>query len=49
MAWDNDRTNFDRNLAAVIGVDHFDPREIYGLQTAVNDASAIVYSFKRNH
>ncbi len=44
MQWDSNKTNFDRNLAVVIGIDigidHYDSRGIHDLQTAVNDANA---------
>ncbi|MBD2605956.1 caspase family protein [Scytonema hofmannii FACHB-248] len=41
MTWDNNRTNFERNLAVVIGIDRYDSRGIHDLQTAVSDANAI--------
>ncbi|MBD2065984.1 caspase family protein [Leptolyngbya sp. FACHB-671] len=55
MAWDNDRTNFERNLAVVIGIDRYDSRGIHNLQTAVSDANAIAnllrdeYGYKDEH
>ena len=55
MQWDNNRTNFDRNLAVVIGIDRYDSRGIHDLQTAVSDANAIAnllrdeYGYKDEH
>jgi Caspase domain len=41
MWWKENRTNFDRNLAVVIGIERYDSQGIHDLQTAVNDANAI--------
>ncbi|MBN3907865.1 MAG: caspase family protein [Nostoc sp. NMS1] len=41
MTWDNNRTNFERNLAVVIGIDRYDSRGIHDLQTAVSDTNTI--------
>jgi WD40 repeat protein/uncharacterized caspase-like protein len=55
MTWDNKRTNFERNLAVVIGIDRYDSRGIHDLQTAVSDANAIAnllrdqYGYKDEH
>ncbi|WP_414622819.1 caspase family protein [Calothrix sp. CCY 0018] len=55
MMWDNKRTNFERNLAVVIGIDRYDSRGIHDLQTAVSDAIAIAnllrdeYGYKDEH
>jgi WD40 repeat protein/energy-coupling factor transporter ATP-binding protein EcfA2 len=40
MIWSLDRTNFDRNIAVVIGIDNYQ-NGIHQLKTAVNDARAI--------
>ena len=41
MAWEYDRTNFDRNLAVVIGIDRYNSESIHDLSTPVSDARAI--------
>jgi len=40
MIWSLNRTNFDRNIAVVIGIDNYQ-NGIHQLKTAVNDARAI--------
>ena len=40
-AWKGNRANFDRNLAVVIGIDHYSNASIQKLTTAISDASAI--------
>jgi uncharacterized caspase-like protein/energy-coupling factor transporter ATP-binding protein EcfA2 len=40
-AWDSNRAGFDRNLAVVIGIDHYSNDSIRDLSTAVDDARAI--------
>ncbi|MEJ1933545.1 caspase family protein, partial [Nostoc sp. NIES-2111] len=55
MQWEESRTNFDRNLAVVIGIDHYISDGIHDLQTAVSDANAIAnllrdeYGYKDEH
>lgn len=39
--WETTRTNFDRNLAVVIGIDQYQSSSIHDLRTAVSDAQAI--------
>jgi WD40 repeat protein len=41
MHWEYDKTNFDRNLAVVIGIDHYKSDSIHDLSTPVNDARAL--------
>ncbi|MGL5133571.1 MAG: caspase family protein, partial [Planktothrix sp.] len=41
MPWNYERTNFDRNLAVVIGIDHYKNKSIHDLKTPVSDAKAI--------
>ncbi|MEH1952568.1 hypothetical protein [Nostoc sp.] len=41
MQWEENRTNFDRNLAVVIGINRYDSNGIHDLKTAVGDAIAI--------
>ena len=41
VKWDSDRTNFDRNLAVVIGIDRYKSDSIHDLSTPVNDARAL--------
>ncbi|MCU0535727.1 MAG: hypothetical protein MUD14_17695 [Hydrococcus sp. Prado102] len=41
MAWEYDKTNFDRNLAVIIGIDRNDNDNIHDLSTPVSDACAI--------
>ncbi|HBW56587.1 MAG TPA: hypothetical protein DEF27_01805, partial [Oscillatoriales bacterium UBA8482] len=41
MPWKYERTNFDRNLAVVIGIDHYKNKSIHNLKTPVSDAKAI--------
>lgn len=41
MAWEYDKTNFDRNLAVVIGIDHYKSDSIHDLSTPVSDARAL--------
>ncbi|MEG4596519.1 caspase family protein [Microcoleus sp. F8_C2] len=54
MAWKDTRTNFTRNLAVVIAVDHYENKSIRDLSTPVNDASAIAdlletdYAYKQD-
>ncbi len=38
--WAQNRTNFDRNLAVVIGIDRYDDENIHDLSTPVSDANA---------
>ncbi len=39
--WAENRSNFDRNLAVVIGIDHYQNGNIHDLSTPVNDANAL--------
>ena len=39
--WEDDKTNFDRNLAVVIGIDFYNIDGIHNLSTPVSDARAI--------
>jgi len=54
MAWKDTRTNFTRNLAVVIAVDHYENKSIRDLSTPVNDAFAIAnlletdYAYKQD-
>jgi WD40 repeat protein len=41
MVWGNGITNFDRNLAIVIGIDVYKSKDIHHLSTAVSDAEAV--------
>jgi uncharacterized caspase-like protein len=41
MQWEYNRTNFDRNLAVVIGINHYQSDSIHDLSTPVSDARAI--------
>ena len=42
MAWEYNKTNFDRNLAVVIGIDSYKNHpQIHRLRTPVNDAKAL--------
>ncbi|HEY9833849.1 MAG TPA: caspase family protein [Stenomitos sp.] len=41
MAWEYDKTNFDRNLAVVIGIDRYKSESIQNLRTPVSDARAL--------
>ncbi|MDZ8237242.1 MAG: caspase family protein [Nostoc sp. ChiQUE01a] len=41
MQWEENKTNFDRNLAVVIGINSYNSNGIHDLKTAVGDASAI--------
>ncbi len=53
MQWEENRTNFDRNLAVVIGINRYDSNGIHDLKTAVGDAIAIAdllekeYAYKK--
>ena len=53
MQWEENRTNFDRNLAVVIGIDRYNSNGIHDLKTAVGDAIAIAdllekeYAYKK--
>ena len=53
MQWEENRTNFDRNLAVVIGIDCYNSNGIHDLKTAVGDAIAIAdlleeeYAYKK--
>lgn len=55
MRWDQSRTNFERNLAVVIGIDRYNSKGIHDLRTAVSDASAIAdllekeYAFEKTN
>ena len=54
MVWKDDRPNFTRNLAVVIGVDDYENKSIHNLSTPVSDASAIAdlletdYAYKQD-
>ncbi|MEP0924352.1 hypothetical protein [Leptolyngbya sp. ST-U4] len=48
-AWDSNRGNFDRNLAVVIGIDHYSNDSIRDLSTAVSDARAIADLLKQQY
>jgi hypothetical protein len=39
--WPADRTNFDRNLAVVIGIDRYENPNIHDLSTPVSDANVL--------
>jgi WD40 repeat protein len=39
--WEYDKTNFDRNLAVVIGIDRYNSDSIHDLSTPVSDARAL--------
>ncbi len=39
--WEYDKTNFDRNLAVVIGIDRYNSESIQNLRTPVSDARAL--------
>jgi WD40 repeat protein len=41
MHWEYDKTNFDRNLAVVIGIDLYKSESIHDLRTPVSDARAL--------
>jgi WD40 repeat protein len=41
MQWEYDKTNFDRNLAVVIGIDRYKSKSIQNLKTPVSDARAL--------
>ena len=41
MVWNSTRTNFDRNLAVVIGIDRYKSDSIHDLSTPVSDARAL--------
>lgn len=41
MQWEYNKTNFDRNLAVVIGIDRYKSDSIHDLSTPVNDARAL--------
>ncbi len=41
MQWEHNRTNFERNLAIVIGIDRYEDEKIQNLSTPVSDARAI--------
>jgi len=41
MQWEYNRTNFDRNLAVVIGIDRYKSKSIHNLSTPVSDARAL--------
>ncbi|BAY37628.1 WD-40 repeat-containing protein [Nostoc sp. NIES-2111] len=53
MQWEENRTNFDRNLAVVIGINHYNSNGIHDLKTAVGDATTIAdllekeYAYKK--
>lgn len=55
MVWANNKTNFDRNLAVIIGIDRYDNDNIHDLSTPVSDACAIAnllqtdYGFKEEN
>ncbi|MEG3836396.1 nSTAND1 domain-containing NTPase [Microcoleus sp. Z1_C3] len=41
MHWEYDKTNFDRNLVVVIGIDHYKSESIQDLKTPVSDARVL--------
>lgn len=41
MAWEYDKTNFDRNLAVVVGINCYKSESIQDLKTPVSDARAL--------
>jgi len=41
MQWEYHKTNFDRNLAVVIGIDRYNSESIQNLRTPVSDARAL--------
>lgn len=41
MQWEYNKTNFDRNLAVVIGIDRYQSDRIHDLRTPVSDATAL--------
>lgn len=41
MQWEYNKTNFDRNLAVVIGIDRYNSDRIHNLSTPVSDARAL--------
>jgi hypothetical protein len=41
MQWEYNKTNFDRNLAVVIGIDRYNSESIQNLRTPVSDARAL--------
>ena len=41
MQWEYDKTNFERNLAVVIGIDRYNSDSIHDLSTPVSDARAL--------
>ncbi|KYC41144.1 hypothetical protein WA1_22925 [Scytonema hofmannii PCC 7110] len=47
--WDKNKTNFERNLAVIIGIDRYDSSGIHDLSTAVNDARAIADLLQENY
>jgi uncharacterized caspase-like protein len=54
-SWQANKTNFDRNLAVIIGIDRYDNSNIHDLSTPVSDACAIAnllqtdYGFKEEN
>ncbi|HEY9642072.1 MAG TPA: caspase family protein, partial [Coleofasciculaceae cyanobacterium] len=49
MKWAENRTNFERNLAVIIGIDHYDHKTIHDLSTAVNDANRFANLLRQNY
>jgi WD40 repeat protein len=55
MKWEENRTDFDRNLAVVIGIDRYNSKGIHELRTAVSDACAVAdllekeYAFEKKN
>jgi uncharacterized caspase-like protein len=47
--WDRKQTNFDRNLAVVIGIDRYKSDSIRDLSTAVSDADAIATLLEQSY
>lgn len=48
MSWSNDRTNFDRNIAVIIGIDDYQ-NGIHPLSTPVNDATVLADLLKTEY
>jgi WD40 repeat protein len=49
MQWEENRTNFDRNLAVVIGINRYNSNGIHDLKTAVGDAIAIAELLEKEY
>ncbi|NMG10597.1 caspase family protein, partial [Brasilonema sp. UFV-L1] len=48
MSWSNDRTNFDRNIAVIIGINNYQ-NGIHPLSTPVNDATVLANILKTEY